>query len=49
LWQFFRDKQGLRFTLYDKDPKLSDFGRRIFIETRQQISDMLAKQNQVEP
>lgn len=49
LWQFFRDKQGLRFTLYDKDPQLADFGRRIFLETRQQISDFLAKQNQVDP
>ena len=45
VWQFIRDKQNLHFVLFNQDPKLSDLGARIFLETRQQIDDQLANQN----
>lgn len=46
IWQYIREKQGLRFQLYDQDKRLSDLGRRIFLETRKQIDDLLAGQGQ---
>jgi tRNA(Arg) A34 adenosine deaminase TadA len=44
VWQSIRDGQGLSFNLYKGDRRLSDFGLRIFLETREKIDEMLARQ-----
>ncbi|WP_406697074.1 hypothetical protein V5E97_39425 [Singulisphaera sp. Ch08] len=45
IWQSFYEKQGLKFRLYKSNDELAKLGLRIFLETRQQIDDMLANQN----
>jgi tRNA(Arg) A34 adenosine deaminase TadA len=45
VWQAIRQGQGLTFSLYKDDKRLSDLALRIFLETRKGIDEKLAGQD----